>query len=35
MPGGVSGPFVRWLREIWEIRLYRYTAVLVDRKSVV
>ncbi|MFC4503804.1 MULTISPECIES: hypothetical protein [Streptomyces] len=29
MPGGVSGPFVRWLREIWEIRLYRYTAVLV------
>ncbi|WP_425247693.1 hypothetical protein [Streptomyces sp. NEAU-NA10] len=26
---GVGGPLVRWLREVWEIRLYRYLAVLV------
>ncbi|MFF8969911.1 hypothetical protein [Streptomyces sp. NPDC014995] len=26
---GVRSPFVRWLREIWEIRLYRYLALLV------
>ncbi|MFJ9741159.1 hypothetical protein [Streptomyces sp. NPDC101166] len=27
--GGGRGSFGRWLREIWEIRLYRYVAVLV------
>ncbi|MDQ0959897.1 ABC-type branched-subunit amino acid transport system substrate-binding protein [Streptomyces sp. B4I13] len=27
--GGVRSPLVRWLREIWEIRLYRYLALLV------
>ncbi|MFJ4618929.1 hypothetical protein [Streptomyces sp. NPDC088812] len=25
----VRSPFVRWLREVWEIRLYRYVALLV------
>ncbi|CAM5715229.1 hypothetical protein [Streptomyces aurantiogriseus] len=26
---GVRSPLVRWLREVWEIRLYRYLALLV------
>ncbi|MFH9827760.1 ABC transporter substrate-binding protein [Streptomyces bobili] len=26
---GTGGPLVRWLREVWEIRLYRYIALLV------
>ncbi|KQX70770.1 hypothetical protein [Streptomyces sp. Root1310] len=29
MADGVRSPLVRWLREIWEIRLYRYLALLV------